>query len=73
MATCSSILTWKIPWTEESSELQSMELQKESDMTQHTHTHTLTVIGTTHLPKILHFECFSNLYLFLIGKLKANI
>ena len=62
MAICSSTLTWKIPWTEESGELQSMELQKESDMTQHTH--TLTVIGTTHLPKILNFECSSNLFLF---------
>ena len=28
MATCSSILAWKIPWTEEPSRLQSMELQR---------------------------------------------
>ena len=28
MATCSSILAWEIPWTEELSELQSMELQR---------------------------------------------
>ena len=28
MTTHSSILTWKIPWTEESGGLQSMELQK---------------------------------------------
>ena len=28
MATCSSILTWKIPWTEEPSELQSMGSQR---------------------------------------------
>ena len=28
MATRSSILTWEIPWTEESSGLQSMGLQK---------------------------------------------
>ena len=27
MATCSSILAWKIPWTEEPSRLQSMGLQ----------------------------------------------
>ena len=71
MATCSSTLTWKIPWTEESFELQSVELQKESDMTQNTH--ILKAIGTTHLPKILNSECSSNLYLFLIIKLKANI
>ena len=30
MATCSSILAWKIPWTEEPGELQSMR-SKESD------------------------------------------
>ena len=28
MATCSSILAWKIPWTEEPSRLQSMRLQR---------------------------------------------
>ena len=28
MATYSSILTWKIPWTEEPGELQSMRLQR---------------------------------------------
>ena len=32
MATHSSILAWRIPWTEEPGRLQSMELQ-ESDMT----------------------------------------
>ena len=33
MATHSSILAWRIPWTEEPGGLQSMELQ-ESDMTE---------------------------------------
>ena len=33
MAAHSSILAWEIPWTEKPSELQSMRLQKESDMT----------------------------------------
>ena len=28
MATCSSILAWRIPWTEESDGLQSMGLQR---------------------------------------------
>ena len=32
MATHSSILTWKVTWTEESGRLQSIELQR-SDMT----------------------------------------
>ena len=33
MATNSSILDWKIPWTEEPGGLQSMGVAKESDMT----------------------------------------
>ena len=33
MATNSGILAWEMPWTEELGGLQSMELQKESDMT----------------------------------------
>ena len=32
MATHSSILAWRIPWTEEPGRLQSMEVTKESDM-----------------------------------------
>ena len=45
MATHSSILAWRIPWTEEPGGLQSMGSQKESDMTQqlnntYTYTHT---------------------------------
>ena len=40
MATHSSILAWKIPWTEEPGRLQSVGL-KELDMTEHTLAHTL--------------------------------
>ena len=42
MATCSSILAWKIPWTEEPGGLQSMELQRAEHnlATEHTHTHS---------------------------------
>ena len=36
MATHSSTLTWKIPWTEEPGRLQSMG-SKESDMTERVH------------------------------------
>ena len=42
MATHSSILAWRIPWTEEPSELQSVGVCKVSDMTEateHTRTH----------------------------------
>ena len=37
MATHSSILAWRIPWTEEPGRLQSVEL----DRTERTHTHNL--------------------------------
>ena len=36
MATHSSLLAWRIPWTEESGGLQSIESQKESDTTEAT-------------------------------------
>ena len=39
MATCSSILAWKIPWSEEPGRLQSMGSQRVRDdlATEHTH------------------------------------
>ena len=43
MATHSSILTWKIPWTEEPGRLQSMG-RKESDMTEQLSLHLHYVI-----------------------------
>ena len=48
MATHSSILAWKIPWTEEPSRLHSPWGHKESDTTEqlthkHTHTHIYTM------------------------------
>ena len=39
MATHSTILAWKTPWTEETGRLQSLELQ-ELDMTEHAYTET---------------------------------
>ena len=43
MATCSSILAWKIPWTVKPGRLQSMGLQKsQTQLSEHTHTHTHT-------------------------------
>ena len=41
MATRSSILAWRIPWTEETGGLQSMGLQESNMTEQLTHTHTL--------------------------------
>ena len=40
MATRSSILAWKIPWTEEPGGLQSIGLQRIGQNSTHTHTHT---------------------------------
>ena len=37
MATCSSPLAWKIPWTEESGRLQCMELGELAGLSEHTH------------------------------------
>ena len=42
MATLSSILAWKTPWTEEPGGLQSKGSQR--DTIEHTHTHTHTLI-----------------------------
>ena len=44
MATLSSILAWRVPWTEESGGLQSMKSQRvnHGGATKHTHTHTHT-------------------------------
>ena len=43
MATHSSILAWRIPWTEEPGGLQSMGSQRVGDdCATHTHTHTHT-------------------------------
>ena len=51
MATHSSILSWRIPWTEEPGGLQSVGLQRVRHDGAHTHTHTHT-----------HFKWFSNVY-----------
>ena len=50
MAAHSSILAWRIPWTEESGGLQPMGLQ-ESDTTEQLDTHT-----HTHTHRISYFE-----------------
>ena len=41
MATHSSVLAWKIPWTEEPGGLQSMWSQNQTQMGVQTHTHHL--------------------------------
>jgi len=45
MATHSSNLAWKIPWTEEPGRLQSMELQSQTQPSEHAHTlvHTYSI------------------------------
>ena len=46
MATRTSILAWRIPWTEEPGRLPSMRPQRVGHDWAHTHTHTHTHIGT---------------------------
>ena len=55
MATHSSILAWRVPWTEESGEATVLG-GTESDMTEHVHTHTHT---HTHTP--IFFNCVMKL------------
>ena len=43
MATHPSILPWRIPWTEEPGELQSMGSHSQSQLSACTHTHTHTI------------------------------
>ena len=68
MASRSSILAWKIPWTEEAGGLQSMGLQRmgyspwgcrESDMTEYmrAHTHTHTHIGLRRMKLLSYGDC----------------
>ena len=58
MATHSSILAWKISWTEELGRLQS--IRKESDITERlsTHTHIVLIIyySIVNYPKIYQLE-----------------
>ena len=49
MATCSSILAWKIPWTEEPVGLQSMGLQRVRNNLTKTYTYTHTPPNTTNM------------------------
>ena len=51
MATHSSILAWRIPWTEQPGGLQSMGLQSQTQLKQLS-THTQT---TREVPVMLHF------------------
>ena len=67
MATHSSILAWKIPWTEESGGLQSMGLQRVGHdwATEHTHTQLLDRIQQWRL-QLLDF-CLGGGYFFIFG------
>ena len=49
METCSSILVWKIPWTEEPSRLYSPWGCRQLDVTEHTHTHQSTFHYIRHM------------------------
>ena len=57
MATHSSILAWRIPWTEEPGRLQPMWLQ-ESNTTEHTHIHTHACTCTHTRAHTQSWTCF---------------
>ena len=65
-ATCSIILTWKIPWIEEPDRLQSIVLQRVGHDWVHTHTHTHTWIWCIHVT-----EYYSEI-LKIMSKKKSN-
>ena len=64
MATPSSFLAWRIPWTERPGGLQSIESQ--TDATEHAHTHTLY----KNVPFFFLPFCFSPLQIIGIYTLK---
>ena len=66
MATRSSILAWRIPWTEEPGGLQSRG-RKESDMTEHTHSYM------RHLYIRHHSQCFMSINLLLTTILYGRV
>ena len=73
MATCSSILAWKIPWTVEPGRLQSTESQRVG----HDWTLSIHIPGNTHLPALQTFLplfwFFSLRFPFLLQKLFSNL
>ena len=60
----SSILAWKIPWTEEPGGIQSMGLQKNWTHTKQLHTHT-----HTHIHMHAYIYIYMNMYLYILLKI----
>ena len=54
VATHSSILAWRIPWTEEPGSLQSIGLQEldTTEMTEHAHTKSRLILILSHIHKV---------------------
>ena len=54
VATHSSILAWRIPWTEEPGRLQSIGLQEldTTEMTEHAHTKSRLILILSHIHKV---------------------
>ena len=65
----SSILAWKIPWTEELGGIQSMGLQKNWTHTKqlHTHTHTHNINTCIHMHAYIYI--YMNMYLYILLKI----
>ena len=61
MATHSSILAWRIPWTEESGRLQSMGSQESGTTSQlnHHHHHQLTMKNDNYKTELILFQLYT--------------
>ena len=74
MATHSSILAWKIPWTEEPGGLQSIGLQSQTQLSLHRHTsNNFIPINLTNMGNVIIPSSFCNLsYKYRINYKKKN-
>ena len=67
MATHSSILAWRIPWTEESCVLQSIEWQRvKHDCSDFAHTHTHTILESLHPNHVVKYKLKATLSGFMM-------
>ena len=59
LPTCSNILAWKIPWTEQPDELRSMSLKSGTQLSMHTCTCQYVMTRYFELFQVLYFSIFT--------------